>query len=212
MIKIHVNPASTPALSVMFAANACGIEHEVMMVDLGAQAHRTPEYLKINPVGKVPALSDGDFHLFESGAILRYLARKSKSELYPVEYQARARVDQWVDYVAHHVRSPFSRVHFNRMFAKMFGEQPDEASIALGLKFLSVSLPIVDAQISKQGYVASEQMSLADIALLATLDPCEILGIDLRAYTALLQWRDTLRGKAFYTDVHAHYGQDMGLG
>lgn len=211
MITIHVNPLSTPALSVMMGAKACGLDHETAIIDLSAQAHQTPEYKKINPVGKVPALSDGDFNLFESGAILRYMARKAKSELYPVEYQARAIVDQWMDYVSHHVRSPFSRVQFNRMFAKMFGEEPDEASIALGLKFLGISLPILEAQIKTDGHVAGADMSLADIVLLATLDPSEALQIDLSPYPALTAWRERLRAQSFYTETHSHYGVEMGL-
>lgn len=211
MIKIHVNPLSTPALTVMLGASAIGAEYETHIVDMMAGAHKTPEYLKVNPAGKVPALSDGDFNLFESAAIIRYMARKAKSELYPVEYKSRALVDQWMDYIAHHVRSPFSRIQFNRMFAKLFGQEPDEESVQFGLKLLTGSLPILDAQIAMHGYVAGDEMSLADIMLLAALDPSEAVKLDLSPYPNMTAWRDKLRGQDFYTDVHSHFGVEMGM-
>lgn len=211
MITVHVNPLSTPALTVMLAASAIGGDYETAVVDMMNGGHKTPEYLKVNPAGKVPALTDDGFSLFESGAILRYMARKAKSELYPVEYKARALVDQWMDYVAHHVRSPFSRVQFNRMFAKMFGQDPDEASVQFGLKLLGTSLPVIEAQIMRHGFVAGSEMSLADIALLAALDPSEAVKVDLTPYPAISAWRQKLRSEAFYTNVHSHFGVEMGM-
>lgn len=211
MITIHVNPLSTPALTVMLAASAIGQAYETSIIDMMNGGHKTPEYLKINPAGKVPSMTDGDFALFESGAIIRYMARKAKSELYPVEYKARALVDQWMDYVAHHVRSPFSRVQFNRMFAKMFGQEPDEASVQFGLKLLSGSLPLIDSQIAAHGYVAGSDMSLADVALLAALDPSEAVKVDLSPYPSLTAWREKLRAEEFYTDIHSHFGVEAGF-
>lgn len=211
MIKIYVHPLSTPALTVMLAASAIGEPCETVVIDLLTGANKEPGFLVVSPAGKVPALSDGDFSLFESGAIIRYMARKAKSELYPVEYRARALVDQWMDYVAHHVRSPFSRVQFNRLFAKMMGQEPDEASVQLGLHFLSGSLPVINAQIALGGYLAGEAFSLADIMLLAALDPSEAIEIDLTPYPSIKEWHDKLRGQAFYTDIHTHFGVEAGM-
>lgn len=211
MITLYTSPLSTPALSIMFGANALGIEHTVKTIDLAGAEHRRPDFLAVNPAGKVPAMTDEDFALFESGAILRYLGRKVKSPLYPSQLRARAIGDQWLDYVAHHVRTPFGRIQFNRMFAERFGEKPDEASIAFGFKILKSSLPLIEGQIAKHGYVMGDFLALADIALLATLDPSEVCGVDLSAYPALTDWRVKLKAEKFYTDVHSHYGAEIGL-
>ncbi len=211
MLTLYTYPLSTPALSVLLAANAMGVEHNVDVIDLASGQHMSPDYKKINPLGKVPALKDGAFTLAESGAIIKYMARKVKSPLYPSELKARAVTEQWFDFVAFHVRTPFSRVQFNRMFAERIGQKKDEASIAFGLHILSTSLPQVDSQIAKNGFLAGQKMTIADIVLLATLDPSEVLEIDLSPYKALTAWRDRLRSEAFYTTVHSHYGAEIGL-
>lgn len=211
MLTLYISPLSTPALSVVFAANAMNVPFEVELIDLSTGQHMSPEYKTINPYGKVPAMKDGDFTLAESGAIIKYMARKVKSPLYPSELKERAVVEQWYDFVAFHVRTPFSRVQFNRMFAERLGQKKDEASIAFGLHILSTTLPQVEVSIKEKGFVAGKGMSIADIALLSTLDPSEAVNIDLSPYPALIEWRKRMRNEPFYTDFHSHYGVEMGL-
>jgi len=83
----------------------------------------TPEYLAINPFGKAPGFKHNDFFMGESAAIMRYLARDAKSSLYPANVQGQAQVDQWMDFVNHHIRANVAKVHFNRRLAKMFGAE-----------------------------------------------------------------------------------------
>lgn len=211
MLTLYINPLSTPALSVVFAANAMNVPHEVKHIDLSAGEHMSPEFIAINPYGKVPAMKDGDFTLAESGAIIKYMARKVKSPLYPSDLQERAVIEQWFDFVLFHVRTPFSRVQFNRMFAEHVGQKKDEASIAFGLHILSTTLPQIEDSIQKNGFIAGKTMSIADIVLLSTLDPSEILEIDLSPYPELSAWRKRMRGQPFYTDFHSHYGVEIGL-
>jgi len=211
MLTLYISPLSTPALSVVFAANAMEIEHDVKVIDLSTGEHGKPEFKAVNPLGKVPAMKDGEFTLAESGAIIKYMARKEKSPLYPSGLRARAVVEQWFDFVAFHIRTPFSRVQFNRMFAERVGMKKDEASIAFGLHVLSTTLPNIETVIKTQGFVAGKEFSIADISLLATLDPAEIIGVDLSPYPALVAWREKMRAETFYTAVHSHYGAEIGL-
>lgn len=211
MPTLYASPFSTPALTTLFAAKAVGFAHEVQWIDLSKGEHMSADYKKINPFCKVPALVDGDFHLAESGAIVRYMARKQNAPHYPSDLQAGAEIDQWFDFVAFHIRTPLSRVQFNRMFAERLGQVKDEASIQFGLKILSQSLPQADAQIAKTGFLVGSSCSIADIVLLGTLDPAEALQIDLSPYPALTEWRNTMRKQDFYTQVHSHYGVEFGL-
>ena len=211
MLTLYTSPLSTPALSVVFAAKAMNVPCTVEVIDLSKGQHMSPEFKAINPYGKVPAMKDGDFTLAESGAIIKYMARKVKSPLYPSDLRERAVIEQWFDFVTFHIRTPLSRVQFNRMFAEHVGQKKDEASIAFGLHILSTTLPQVEESIEKNGLVAGKSMSLADIVLLSTLDPCEVLEIDLSPYPALSAWRHNIRDEAFYTDVHSHYGSEIGL-
>jgi len=131
-MKLYMHPISTPALTALFSAHATGAEFEKHQVDLAAGEQRSPEYLAINPAGRVPALQDGDFYLAESGAVSRYLAKKTGSPLYPSDIKAQARVEQWTDYAAHSVRDPMNRIQFHKLVAPMLGQEGDPSAIAMG--------------------------------------------------------------------------------
>ncbi len=211
MLKLYYSPLSTPALSTLFTAHAVGAEFEAKVVNLAAGEQKSPEFLSVNRAGKVPALQDGDFRISESATIMRYLARREKSDLFPDNIKMQAHIEQWMDYVIHHVRSPFSRVQFNRMFAPMLGQAVDENSIKTGLHFLEQSLPIIDQKLDETSYLCGNDMTLADIALLASLDPAEAIQIDLSKYPKITAWRERMKEMDFYQAVHTHYGAEMGM-
>ncbi len=211
MFKIYYHPMSFPSLAPVFTASALGADYQLEFVDLGAGQQSTPEYLAVNPLGKVPAMQEGDFSIGESAAIMRYMARQYESDLYPQEAQAQAKVDQWMDYVNHHIRGPVASVHFNRSLAPLFGVEPDMASLAKGEQMLTSNLPIIETALSKHGYLCGDTMSLADVALVAALDPIEMSKIDISDYKTLSAWRAARRKDTFYTDVHSHYGAEIDL-
>ncbi len=209
MLTIYGSDLSAPANKVRFAANAMGLEYEYKKIDLRAGEHQKPEFLKINPVGKIPALSDDGLNLFESNAIIRYLADKNKSSLYPKDLKGRALVDEWMDFGSMHIGAALAKVMYNRVFAPLRGVAVDENSIKEGLGFLDRFLPVVDHQLGKHSYLTGSQLTLADINLLALLDPCEIAGIDLSKYKNIVGWRNELKEQNFYTRCHAEYGETL---
>ena len=209
MLKIYGADLSAPANKVRMAANALGVEYEYIRVSIRDGENRTEEYLQMHPAGKVPVIDDNGFVLFESDAIIKYLATKQKSSLYPEEIKLRALTDQWMDFVAIHVGGAMGKVLFNRVFASFAKVPVDENSLNDGLKFLSRFLPVIDHQLSKARYLTSEQLSLADISLLATLDPAEIAEVDLTSYKNIVQWRNKLSQKEFYTKCHSSYEETL---
>ncbi|MCK5178643.1 MAG: glutathione S-transferase family protein, partial [Candidatus Omnitrophica bacterium] len=70
-------------------------------------------------------------------------------------------------------------------------------------------LPVVDRQMSKAEYFAGEQFSLADVALLATMDPAEVASVNLMSYEHLTRWRNELQKKDLYTRCHASYAEAL---
>lgn len=211
MVDIYYHPISTPALTVLFAAEAIGSAYEKKIVDLQSGEQRSEAYKAINPFSRVPALVDGDFKLSESSAIARYLARKAKSPLYPANFKAQARVDQWSDFVVHHIRNPVSRVQFNRLIAPMIGQEPDQKSLEFGLHMLEANLPITEERLSESAFLCGETMSLADICLVGALEPVNVAQIDISAYPKLEKWLDARRSESFYTNVHSHFGAEIGM-
>ena len=207
-MKVYGLPLSFPANKVRMTANYLGLDYEFLSVDLMKGEHQSEEYLAKNPVGKIPVLDDDGFFLFESNTICRYLAQKANSPIFPVDLKDQAVVSQWIDFTSHHVANGIMKVVFNRVFAPVFGMPVDEQSLQDGIMFLNRFLPVVERQIAKHGNLAGEAFSLADILLLATIDPAEAGGIDLSPYPKLTAWRNALKKEPFYTACHTDF-QDV---
>jgi glutathione S-transferase len=203
MLTIYGFDFSSPANKVRFAANAMGLIYEYKRVNLMAGEQKTPEFLKLNPTGRVPAIDDDGFKVFESAVIIKYLADKNNSPLYPKDLQKRTIVDQWIDFTNIHVAAALQRVTFNRVFFRIMNIEKDERSLSDGLKFLDVYLPVLEKQLTEAKFLAGNEMTLADINLLATLDPAELSSVDLSIYPSLFNWRKNLRTQSFYTKCHS---------
>lgn len=209
MLKIYGSELSSPANKVRFVANYTGIPYEYRRVNLREGEHKQEWFLNINPIGKIPAIDDGGFCMFESGAICKYLCDKVGSSLYPKDLQQRAVVDQWLDFSTLHIMINMSKVTFNRLFAPRMGVAPSQESINDGLKFLDQQLPMLDKQLGRHPYLAGNQITLADMTLLAALDPAELSGVDLSKYPSLSAWRKKLQTQDFYTKCHKEYGEAL---
>lgn len=210
MIKLYGLPLSFPANKVRFVLNYLGLDYDFIKVDLRNGEHQKEDYLKINRIGKVPALVDGDFSLAESNAIIRYLASKHNSDLYPTELKQRALIEQWLDFTGIHIHTAMVKIAFNKLFAKHIpGMEPNEQEIQEGLNFMARFLPVADEQLAKTKFLTGDDMSIADIALLATIDPAEAVELDLSQYPNLAKWRSELKSKDFYTNCHKCYEDNL---
>ena len=210
MTIIYYHPLSFPALTAIFAAEAMGISYEKKLVDLTKGEHKSEDYLAINPYGKIPALKDGDFTLAESNAIARYLAVRENSPLYGPDLQARAKIDQWMDFIVNQVRSNVGKVQFNRVVAKMFGREGNMAIAEEGVAGVMQNLAFVEAQFETSQYLCGDDMTLADIVLIASLEPVEMAGIDISDFPAVQAFLTAAREETFYTNVHTHFGAEIG--
>ncbi len=205
MLKIYAFPLSLPSNKVRYVANYMGLDYEYVPVNLMAGEHMKDEHLKLHPAGKVPVMDDDGFVLFESGSIIKYLAEKHGSTLYPADLAERAQVDKWTDFVSLHVNNGVNRVFFNRVLAPVVGVEVDERSVTDGLSFLDRFLPVVENQLSENPYIAGDKLTLADFNLLSVLDPAEASQIDLSPYPHISAWRSRLQNEEFYTRCHKSY-------
>jgi glutathione S-transferase len=206
MLIIYGHPMSAPTNKVRMCANAAGLDYELVVIDLSTGEHKGEDYLAINPAGQVPAIDHDGFRLFESNAISKYLA-KNKLGLYPTEPKAQAMVDQWCDFVSNLVMPGVGRILFNRLLAPQIGVPVNEEAINEGEQMLARALPIVESQLNAHASLAGDDLTIADIALLATVDPAEAIALDLAPFPKLSAWRQQLRGQDFYTRVHKYYGE-----
>ena len=93
MLKLYGGARSRASI-VQWYLEELGVPYEFILLDMQAGEHRQPEYLAINPMGKVPAIVDGDFQLWESGAILFYLAQKYGKM--PPSLEEQAKINHWI--------------------------------------------------------------------------------------------------------------------
>lgn len=201
MIKIYGNKKSGPCNKVQYIAELVGIEYEYKEMDFQKDL-KTEEYLKIHPAGKIPAIDDDGFILFESGAICEYICEKEENSLLPKDLKKKALVRQWIDFSSLHVGTAVGKVFFNRIIAQRIKMPVDEQSLKEGLSFLDRFLPIINDQLSKNKYLVYDELSLADITLLSNLGYAEIANIDLTKYKVLSKWMKNLQDMEFYKKVH----------
>jgi glutathione S-transferase len=101
-MKVYLDPISTTSRPILLFLAESGTPAEIVKVDLFQGEHKKPEYAQINPNQCVPTLDDDGFLLTESSAILKYLAEKTRSPLYPQDLKARARVNEVMDWFNTH--------------------------------------------------------------------------------------------------------------
>jgi glutathione S-transferase len=142
MLKLYGGARSRASI-VQWYLEELAIPYEFVLLDMQAGEHRQPEFLKINPVGKVPAIVDGEFQLWETGAILLYLAEKY-GEL--VNLEMRSLANQWILFA-------------NATFGPgVFVEANREKEMPRYLSFLETLL-------SQQTFIMGDQFTVADIAV-----------------------------------------------
>ncbi len=159
----------------------------------------TPEYRRMNPNGRVPTLVDGDFVLWESNAIIRYLALKQgdAQTIYPQEIRDRARVERWLDWSLASLQ-PAERPMFWGM-VRTPPEKRDMAEIEASRVASIQCWSILDAHLDGRDYVEAGRFTLADIVLGAYVHRWfGIDGIERPDFRNLAAWYERLRRRPPY--------------
>jgi GSH-dependent disulfide-bond oxidoreductase len=168
--RLQLYSLPTPnGVKASIALEEIGLPYEPHTVDILKNESWTPEFLSLNPNGKIPAIIDPDgpggtpFGLFESGAILFYLAKKS-GKLLPADTAHRYETAQWVFFQVGHVGPMFGQLGYFHKFAgrELTDKRPleryrDESKRLLG---------VLEARLTGRDWIMGEQYTIADIALL----------------------------------------------
>jgi GST-like protein len=160
MIKFYYHPSPNPLKIALFLEES-GMSYEIVPVDTRKGEQHSAEFLKINPNGKTPAIVDGDVTVFDSNAILLYLAEKSGQFLPENNAAARGQMLSWLMFVATGI-GPYSgqAVHF-----KHFAPDPKEYAVNRYTFEAERHYGILDAHLAKQTYMLGEKYSLVDMAV-----------------------------------------------
>jgi GSH-dependent disulfide-bond oxidoreductase len=174
----------------------CGLAYEAIGVDIGAGDQFKPEFLKISPNNKIPALIDPQgpdgqpISLFESGAILLYLASKTGKFL-PRTDRAKFEVLQWLMFQMGGVGPMLGQAHHFRMYA------PEKVDYAINRYTNEAKrlYGVMNKRLQSSRYIAGDTYSIADIAIFPWLRSWQNQGIDWADYPALKKWFDTINDR-----------------
>jgi glutathione S-transferase len=192
MIKIWGRTTSSNVQKVMWTIGEMGIAHE--RIDAGGTfgKNHEPAYLAINPNGLVPTLDDDGFTLWESNAIMRYLAGKFGHAIEPKDPKTRALAHQWMDWQLTVFGSAMTPVFIG--LVRTPPEKRDAAAIEAGKAKAIAAATILDAQFAKTKFVAGDAFSYGDIAL----------GVFARRYRDLIPERPNLPNfERWYAEIAA---------
>ena len=186
VIQLYSFPTPN-GLKASIALEEMGLDYEAHRVPLGDEYVRSPEFLSLNPNNKIPAIIDPNgpdgkpIGIFESGAILLYLAEKS-GKLMPSDLRGRTEVTQWIMFQMGGVGPMFGQLGFFYKFAGSDIEdpRPRERYINEAKRLLNV----LDGELADRDWIAGE-FSIADIAIVPWLRALEFYGAD-----EVVGWRD----------------------
>ncbi|HEV7915694.1 MAG TPA: glutathione binding-like protein [Albitalea sp.] len=173
-----------------------GLPYRVIPVDIGAGDQFKPEFLAISPNNKIPAIVDSDgpdgkpFSLFESGAILVYLASRT-GRLMPESITARYEVLQWLMFQMGSVGPMLGQTHHFRIYA------PEKIEYAINRYTNEAKrlYGVMDKRLAKSKYIAGPDYTIADIAIFPWLRSWKNQGIDWADYPHLKGWFDEIAAR-----------------
>jgi len=191
-VIIYGDMMSQPSRSVWLFCKAANIPHKFQTVQIAKLEHITPEHAKRHPFKKVPVIEDNNVYIFESHAILRYLADKYNVEdhWYPKDLVQRAKVNEYLDWHHSNLRFGASRTAFMNFLGPRMGlkEFPKELKedAAKGLK--SALNSFEKYWLGNTKYISLNEISIADLSAYCELKQLDVVKYDFSAFPNISEW------------------------
>ncbi len=203
MLKVWGRNTSSNVQKVMWAVNELNLDHERFDIGGSFGKNREPAYLSMNPNGLVPTLQDGDFILWESNAIVRYLAREyGGGKLEGADARMRARAGQWMDWQLSVVAPAITPAFWGLI--RTPEDKRDPAVIAASQSKTTEAMKILESQLGKTPYVAGDEFTMGDIPLGVMTYRYWQLVPEHPEFPNLRRWYDLLQQRApFRSQVEA---------
>jgi len=192
VLKIWGRISSINVRKVVFTAQLLALPFE--RIDAGAAfgITKTPHYLERNPNALVPLLEDGDFTLWESNVIVRYLAAKSpEAGLYPQELRARFDAERWMDWQQTALNGA-GREAFIQLIRTPV-EKSDARAVQASVAATEPLLALLDTHLARRAFLAGDRLTMADIPVACEMHRWWGLPLEHPAHPHLRRWYDGLR-------------------
>ncbi len=189
-MKLYFHPLSGNSRRVLLVATHLDVPLERVVVDLPKGEQRGAPHLRRNPNGRVPVLEDDGFLLWESRAIMQYLAEKTPGQtLLPTDARGRADVNRWLFWCAAHMAPANTILVFENFVKAVTGRGPaDPAEVARGEALVAQHAPVLDAHLAGRTWVAQDRLTLADFSLAASFALAGPARLPIGDYANIRAW------------------------
>ena len=176
-----------------------GIKYEEVKVDFEKGDQFKPEYLRLNPNGKIPCIVDGDFVLWESMAINNYLATKYNTDLLGDSPEEKALIDQWSYWSILEIQPNLYTIAFQKFRATE--DQKDEKAVNKAMEELPKIFKILDNQLEGKEYILGDRFTLADINVASCVLVADFAKYDYSAYKNVSRWIAKLNKRPSFEQI-----------
>lgn len=177
--------AASRALRAVWGMEETGIAYEHIPTGFGPES-KAPEYLAVNPNGRIPALVDGDLRLFESMAINLHLARRYGGVLYPVSAADEARAWQWSVWAISEIEPLQMQIVIQQLFTPE--DQRDAQRVERATRGLQRPLQVLDAALADRPMLLGAAFSVADLNVASVMLLLQRVGVSLDAHAHVQRW------------------------
>lgn len=195
LLRIHGDFTSQPTRAVLCFCNLTGITYTFIQHLIHKGELRSPDFLRLHPLGYIPVLEDGDFILAESHAILTYLhtTRGCEDHWYPQDPKARAKVDWYLHWHHSNLRALSTLVHHGfesiRSNANPELGKPIEAE-----KKAFKALETMEMWLGKRTYLTGERISIADLSAVCEISQGKLMKLSLSRFPHVNNWFNAVYG------------------
>lgn len=191
-MKVYINERSGNSYKPRLLLSMLGVRYELVSIDLAKREQKRPEYLKINPRGQVPAIDDGGTLVWDSTAILVYIARKHGGDQWlPTDPEAMAQVVQWLAFAQ-------NEIHYGLQFARAIRHFGRPGNLQECQMHGKNALAVLDRWLASNRWLALGRMTIADIACYPYVALAPDADIDLGAYPSVVAWIDRMKAQPGY--------------
>ncbi|MBI2719400.1 MAG: glutathione S-transferase family protein [Rhizobiales bacterium] len=192
MIRVWGRRSSINVQKVLWTLGELDLPFSRETVGGSFGGNRDADFLRMNPNGLIPVILDGDITMFESNAIVRYLAARYRAGvLRPAEPKALAAAEQWMEWQQSTVYAPVTTLFFNT--ARLPPDKRSPAAVAEAHAKLAPALAIADAHLARHDWFAGEDFSFGDIVMGALMWRYTGLGHPIAEHGHLAEWFDTIK-------------------
>ena len=165
---------------------------DFVRIDLARGEHKSPQFLALNPNGKVPVLQDGDLVLWEANAIMCHLSDRAMADLWPHDAR-QIEVMRWLSWDAHHFTRHAGTLYFEYIIKPRIGMgAPDNEAVEAATGQFKVFAQVLEEYLSGRTFLVGETLSVADFAVAVTLPYAQAAHLPLDDFPAIRRWHARL--------------------